>query len=104
MLFTPDGKWVLTVGDDKVVRLWACTDGKLDALSMRVLRWNIWREKRGAIYALPWPVLLPIREGPFRRHRRRRRGETTTVAVFDRTSGEMVHYGVAAAVDRKTGR
>ena len=93
MLFTPDGKWVLTVGDDKVVRLWACTDGKLDALSMRVLRWNIWREQRGAIYSV---AVSADREGRYVAIGGV--GEaTTTVAVFDRVSGEMIHYGVPDA-------
>jgi WD40 repeat protein len=97
MLFTADGKWVLTVGDDKVVRMWECKDGKLDAQSMRVLRWNIWREFRGAIYAL---ALSPDRENRFVCVGGL--GEAnTTVAVLDRLSGEVVHYGVPL-VDRET--
>jgi WD40 repeat protein len=50
--FTRDGKQLLAVGDDKVVRVWQCRDGKLDGDSVRALRWGIWREQHGAIYAL----------------------------------------------------
>jgi WD40 repeat protein len=99
MLFTSDGKWVLTVGDDKVVRLWECKDGKLDPQSMRVMRWNIWREFRGAIYSL---ALSPDGENRFVCVGGL--GEAnTTVAVLDRVSGEVVHYGVPR-VDRETGK
>jgi WD40 repeat protein len=50
--FTPDGKLLLAVGDDKVVHTWECAGGKLDERSMRALRWGVWREQRGSIYAL----------------------------------------------------
>ncbi|HVS35226.1 MAG TPA: hypothetical protein VMS17_06560, partial [Gemmataceae bacterium] len=50
--FTPDGKRLLAIGDDKVVRVWSFADGKIDPQSVRVLRWGIWREQRGAIYAM----------------------------------------------------
>ncbi|MBL8799284.1 MAG: hypothetical protein JNM56_35690 [Planctomycetia bacterium] len=50
--FTPDGNFLMAVGDDKVVRVWRCTERGLDAASLQVLRWSIFREKRGNIYAL----------------------------------------------------
>ena len=50
--FTPDGKQLLAVGDDKVIRVWSFADGKIDPKSVRVLRWGVWREQRGAIYAM----------------------------------------------------
>jgi WD40 repeat protein len=91
ILFTPDGKWVLTVGDDKVVRLWACKDGKLDPKSVRVLRWNLWREFRGAMYCAAVshdPAGRYVAVGGV--------GElNTTVAVLDTVTGETVHYGAA---------
>jgi WD40 repeat protein len=51
LTFTPDGKRLLAVGDDKVVRSWDFADGHL-AETSHVLRWNSWRQQRGAIYAL----------------------------------------------------
>jgi WD40 repeat protein len=52
LLFTPDGRELIAVGDDKVVRIWQYRDGKLDPATVRVLRWGIWREQRGAMKAL----------------------------------------------------
>jgi WD40 repeat protein len=88
MRFTPDGRWVLTVGDDKVVRMWECRDGKLNAASMRVLRWPIWREQRGAIYALATssdPEGKRVAIGGLG-------ALTTSAAVFDRDSGAILHF------------
>src|SRR5262249_59806044 len=50
--FTRDGKYLLAIGDDKVVRIWPYQDGKLTKEGMQVLRWPSWREQRGAIFAL----------------------------------------------------
>ena len=50
--FTRDGKQLLAVGDDKVVRIWSYADGAIDPQSVRTLRWSTWREQHGAIYAL----------------------------------------------------
>jgi WD40 repeat protein len=50
--FTPDGKHLLAAGDDKVVRVWDCTDKGLTPSAVPVLRWSIFREQRGGIYAL----------------------------------------------------
>src|SRR2546427_89900 len=50
--FTPRGDYLLAVGDDKVVRLWRTANGQLDDTGLPPLRWTIWREQRGAIYAV----------------------------------------------------
>src|SRR5580692_6596415 len=42
----------LAIGDDKVVRIWPYRDGKLQKEGMKVLRWSVWREQRGAIFAM----------------------------------------------------
>ncbi len=52
LTFSPDGKELLAVGDEKVVRVWKVEDTKLSDKSDRVLRWPIYREQRGAIYAM----------------------------------------------------
>lgn len=51
LLFTPDGKHLLAAGDDKVVRVWRCGD-TLEPAPVPVLRWSIFREHRGGIYAM----------------------------------------------------
>src|SRR6516165_5654015 len=50
--FTPDGQFLLAVGDDKVVRIWKHTGQGLDPQPVQILRWSIFREQRGNIYAL----------------------------------------------------
>lgn len=50
--FTPDGDWLLSAGDDKVVRMWPFDGKRLSADAGRILRWNIYREGRGNIYTL----------------------------------------------------
>jgi WD40 repeat protein len=52
LLFTADARYLLAAGDDKVVRVWPCSDGRLQGRGQKVLRWSIWREQRGSIYAL----------------------------------------------------
>src|SRR5690349_1462131 len=47
LTFTDDGKQLLAVGDDKVVRVWDFVEGKLRPADPAVLRWSIWREQRG---------------------------------------------------------
>jgi WD40 repeat protein len=108
LAFTDDGKQLLAVGDDKVVRVWDFADGNLRAAgaaaggavrvrdfadgklrpgSPAVLRWSIWREQRGAIYAL---ALSPdvknqyVAVGGLG-------SLTTTVTVLDRFTGDIVH-------------
>src|SRR5207253_6916202 len=50
LTFTPDGQYLLAAGDDKVVHVWPFDKGKLGR--DEPLRWPIWREHRGADYAL----------------------------------------------------
>src|SRR5262245_48717021 len=49
LTFTPDGRSLMAVGDDKVVRIWPCGEQGLDRAGVRLLRWPIWREQRGSI-------------------------------------------------------
>jgi WD40 repeat protein len=49
--FTPDGQHLIAAGDDKVVRVWDCGPGGLTPAAVPVLRWSIFREHRGGIYA-----------------------------------------------------
>ncbi|MFO0846585.1 MAG: hypothetical protein U0797_30155 [Gemmataceae bacterium] len=51
--FSPDGQELLAVGDDQVVRVWPRA-GKdaIDPDATRVLRWPIYCEQVGAIYAM----------------------------------------------------
>ncbi|MBL8798096.1 MAG: caspase family protein [Planctomycetia bacterium] len=50
--FTPDGRSLLAVGDDKVVRVWQFSERGLEPAAVPALRWAMWREQRGAIYAM----------------------------------------------------
>src|SRR6516164_11365405 len=50
--FSPDGQFLLAAGDDKVVSIWRHSDHGLDPASLQTLRWPIWREQRGSIYAM----------------------------------------------------
>ncbi len=47
---TGDGWSLMAAGDDKVVRFWK-VNGAIDSQSMKLLRWPIYREQRGAIHA-----------------------------------------------------
>src|SRR5262249_9332902 len=85
LAFTPDGKHLLAVGDDKVVRIWKVSERRLDPEP--TLRWAIWREQRGQIYAL---AISPDQEhryvaiaglGLF----------TGTAVVLDRVKGQVMH-------------
>jgi WD40 repeat protein len=99
--FTSDGKYLLAVGDDKVVRVWPYVeplprswlvprwyqDGHLTTQGMEVLRWPSWREQRGAIFAL---ALSPDKDNA-----RIAIGglgiRNGTVAVLDRKSKKILH-------------
>jgi len=50
--FTPDGKHVLAAGDDKFVPVWRFNGNGLDPDPVQTLRWSIFREARGGIYAM----------------------------------------------------
>jgi WD40 repeat protein len=99
--FTSDGKYLLAVGDDKVVRVWPYVeplpqswfvprwyqDSHLTTQGMDVLRWPSWREQRGAIFAL---ALSPDKD-----NERIAIGglgiRNGTVAVLDRKTKKILH-------------
>jgi WD40 repeat protein len=86
LAFTRDGKHLLAVGDDKVIRVWDYRDGQAHPDSMKTLRWGAWGPQREAIYAL---AVSPDAEG-----RRVAIGglglKTTEAAVIDRLSGKIL--------------
>jgi WD40 repeat protein len=59
LAFSGDGQHLLAAGDDHVVRDWPVTDKGLDTGKLNTLRWQTWREWRGAIYAM---ALSPDKE------------------------------------------
>jgi WD40 repeat protein len=94
--FTRDGKYLLAIGDDKVVRCWPFDPDKrlLQTEGMQVLRWTIWREQRGAIFAL---ALSPD-EGNKHVAIAGLGQPTSTVVVLDRATGKMLHRTVAGTL------
>lgn len=85
LLFAPGGNELLAAGDDKVVRRWAvAADGALTPAGSP-LRWSIYREQRGCIFAA---ALSPdggkIAVGGFGM-------QNGMCAVLDRATGEVVH-------------
>ncbi|MFO0930871.1 MAG: caspase family protein [Gemmataceae bacterium] len=52
LVFTADGNTVLAAGEDKVVRSWDLADDGFATRTSQVLRWPIYREQRGSIFAL----------------------------------------------------
>src|SRR5262245_11488903 len=68
LTFAPDGKQLLAMGDDKVVRVWDLKEAEkgnkkeLAAAAVPVLRWRIFRERRGNIYAM---AFSPDAEGRY---------------------------------------
>lgn len=97
--FTRDGRQLLAVGDDMVVHTWGVAAGGLDARDP--LRWNVFRERRGGIYALALsPDETHVAVGGYGRL-------DADVALIDRTSGKIAaalsagnhpDYQVAATV------
>src|SRR4051812_13472362 len=51
LTFTPAGDELLAAGDDKVVRVFGVAHGRFNPESTRTLRWPIYRDALGAIYA-----------------------------------------------------
>jgi WD40 repeat protein len=82
LTFTPDGRYLLAAGDDKVVRIWKFTEKGLEP--DRILRWGTWREQRGSIYTL---ALSPDRD-------------SARVAI----AGAGVKTDAVAVLERATGR
>src|SRR5260370_8359181 len=80
-----EGNQLLAGGDDKVVNVWLFEKGKLGR--DQPLRWPIWREQRGAIYALALsPDSKCIAIAGY--------GELATfgpVVILDRGSGKILH-------------
>jgi WD40 repeat protein len=87
LTFTRDGRHLLAAGDDKVVRNWEFTSKELIASTLPTLRWKMWQEMRGNIYALalspdPDNRLVAIAG----------RGiKNSQLAVIDRFTGQVVH-------------
>jgi WD40 repeat protein/uncharacterized caspase-like protein len=85
LTFTPDGRFLLEAGDDKVVHIYPFDPKKgLDTRKFQTVRWSIWREERGAIYAL---ALSPDKEA-------------SQVAI----AGFGVRNGSVVVLDRATGK
>ena len=87
LTFTPDGKWLLAAGADKVVRGWRLEGSRLVEDKVVTLRWATWREQRGVIGALalsPDPDTKYVAIGGY--------GLITgTIAIIDRQTKEVVH-------------
>ncbi len=84
--FSPDGREVLAAGDDKVVTVIPFHDGKLIGREVAFRRWPIWREQRGAIYALSVsPDGRRIAVGGYGL-------KNSSVAVLDKESGRILHF------------
>src|SRR5262249_26291350 len=86
LTFTHDGQPLLAAGADKVVRVWEWKKGRA-ASESKGLRWSVWGEKRGAIYALavsPDPQGNRVAVGGLGM-------KNTAAAVIDRITGEVLH-------------
>lgn len=83
LLFSTDGKFLLSGGDDKVVRVWPHDEKGLNPKG-QTLRWRAWREQRGGIKAVAVsPDGKRIAVGGYGMR-------PSTVAVIDRETGEML--------------
>ena len=86
LLFSPDGKFLLAGGDDKVVRVWPHGDKGLDTdrAKAQVLRWRAWREQRGGIKTIAISADgKRVALGGYGM-------KPSTVAVLDRETGETL--------------
>jgi WD40 repeat protein len=84
--FTPQGDFVLAVGDDKVVHVWPHSATGLDTnpAQARVLRWRSWRDQLGGIKALAIsPDGKRVAIGGYGLR-------VSTVAILDRDTGETL--------------
>ena len=82
--FTPDGNHLLAAGDNKVVRVWPWNQQTgLDVNNARALRWPIFREHRGNIYAMAIrPPLVAVGGSG---------APDGTVAVIDLNDNQTMH-------------
>jgi len=99
LLFTRDGKHLLACGDDKVVRQWSVTARGLDLANVRVLRWASHREIKGTIYAMALSNDADQRYLAIAGHGL----NPGTVAILDRTTGDVVQALTDSQVNSKTG-
>jgi WD40 repeat protein len=101
LTFTRDGRRLLAVGDDKVVRIWRASADGLEPDDPPVLRWSAWREQRGAIHALalsPDPEARRVAIGGLG-------PRYSSVAVLDRATGTVLHaVAPEAGRDKDSGR
>src|SRR5947209_4244625 len=51
LTFLPDGSALVAAGDDKVVRIWGVAGQRFRSHRSETLRWPIFREQRGGIFA-----------------------------------------------------
>jgi WD40 repeat protein len=85
--FTPDGEFLLACGDDKVVRIWKHTGQGLEPQPVQILRWSIFREQRGNIYAMalsPDPECRYVAVGGLGV-----RAGAASLALLDRPTGQV---------------
>jgi WD40 repeat protein len=92
LLFVKDAKGqelLLAAGDDKAVRVWKLDAGKLIPGEPAALRWPVWREYRGAIYALAVsPDASRCLVGGMGLN-------NSAVALLDREKGQVISYQIA---------
>ncbi|MCI0699928.1 MAG: caspase family protein [Planctomycetia bacterium] len=84
--FTPDGRFLLAGGDDKVVRVWPHSASGLETepARVKVLRWRAWREQRGGIKTLAISIDgKRVAVGGYGM-------KPATVAILNRESGELL--------------